>query len=360
MPRFLLFLVFAISSLALVAGEPELKWYKGNTHTHTILCGHADSAPEVVAGWYLEHGYNFLCLSEHNKFIDPASVELPKDRRADFILVPGQEVTGSVHTTALNVQRLVPFKFTSKKQFEVIQNHVDGTLDAKGVPILNHPNFKWAVKADDILQVKRLHLFELYNGHPTVYSEGDATHVSTEIIWDKLLSDGLAVCGVSSDDMHDLKKWGRKISNPGRGWVMVRSAQLTADAITQAMMRGDFYASSGVMLKTLSTDNGTFTIEADESATLKELESPVLTTNQRDTATEGFHIDFIGKEGKVLKTVSGPKAEFPLPQDQPYVRCKISFARKAAAGFDEVYAWTQPFYTDGRLKKIEEAEKAGR
>src|SRR4051812_32695403 len=175
------FLCFVLFMLSCGAADVDLKWYKGNTHTHTVLCGHADSAPDVVAAWYLEHGYNFLCLSEHNKFIDPASVELPKDRRADFILVPGQEITGSVHTTALNVSRLVPFKFTSKKQFEVIQFHVDGALDAKGLPILNHPNFNWAVKAEDILEVKRLHLFELYNGHPMVHDEGDATHISTEV-----------------------------------------------------------------------------------------------------------------------------------------------------------------------------------
>jgi len=345
-------------SAAVGAAEPELKWYKGNTHTHTILCGHADSPPEVVAAWYLDHGYNFLCLSEHNKFIDPATVELPKDRRSDFILIPGQEVTGSVHTTALNVQRLVPFKFTSKVQFEVIQNHVDGVLDAKGLPILNHPNFKWAVAATDILPVKRLHLFELYNGHPVVYCEGDATHPSTEVLWDKLLSDGLAVWGVSSDDMHDLKKWGRKISNPGRGWVMVHAAQLTPDAITQAMLKGDFYASSGVILKTVSAADGKLSLETDLAATLKELDSPVLLTNQRESAAEGFHIDLIGKDGKVLQSVAGAKADFAIPSDQPYVRCKISFARKATQGFDEVYAWTQPVYTDGRLKRIDEAEKA--
>ena len=52
------------------------KWYKGNTHVHTVLCGHADSTPEVVAQWYHDRGYNFLVLIEHNKFIDPTTVKL--------------------------------------------------------------------------------------------------------------------------------------------------------------------------------------------------------------------------------------------------------------------------------------------
>jgi len=348
-------LSLAILSFAGHSAEPQ--WYKGNTHTHTILCGHADSTPEVVAQWYLDRGYNFLCLSEHNQFLDPTKVALPEGRRSDFILIPSQEITGSVHTTALNVPRLIPFKFTSTKQFEVIQNHVDGTREAGGTPILNHPNFRWAVKADDILPVKRLHLFELYNGHPTVNNWGDATRPSVEKIWDKLLSDGLVVYGVSSDDMHALKKWSQKDSNPGRGWVMVRSTALTADAITEAMKKGDFYASSGVILKNVSLTADQYSIEVDEAATKKELESPVLITRRVDTTSEGWRIEFIGKDGVVLKTVKDAKADFALTPDQPYVRCKITYARKVDAGSDEVYAWTQPAFTDGRLDKLEKLEK---
>ena len=33
--------------------------------------------------------------------------------------------------------------------------------------------------------------------------------------------------GVSSDDAHKLKKWGEKENNPGRGWVMVNSEELS-------------------------------------------------------------------------------------------------------------------------------------
>lgn len=40
---------FSLLALQLFAKEEEgLKWYKGNTHTHTKVCGHADSTPEFV------------------------------------------------------------------------------------------------------------------------------------------------------------------------------------------------------------------------------------------------------------------------------------------------------------------------
>lgn len=46
------------------AGQP--RWWKGNTHTHTWWSD-GDSAPETVAAWYREHGYQFLVLSDHNR-----------------------------------------------------------------------------------------------------------------------------------------------------------------------------------------------------------------------------------------------------------------------------------------------------
>lgn len=110
-PALALFLAF----FACTAGReeqpaPTARWYKGNTHSHTVLCGHADSSPEEVARWYHGRGYHFLILSEHNRFIDPDSVALPADKRPDFILIPGEELTGHmhIHTTGMNTRRFVP------------------------------------------------------------------------------------------------------------------------------------------------------------------------------------------------------------------------------------------------------------
>ncbi len=35
-------------------------WFKGNTHSHTILCGHADTHPDTIALWYLENVWRIL------------------------------------------------------------------------------------------------------------------------------------------------------------------------------------------------------------------------------------------------------------------------------------------------------------
>ena len=72
----------------------------------------------------------------------------------------------------------------------------------------------------DMLDVKGLHMFELFNGHPSVHNHGDHQHPSTEAIWDYLLTRGMIIYGVSSDDAHAFKPENIKPSksNPGRGF----------------------------------------------------------------------------------------------------------------------------------------------
>jgi hypothetical protein len=352
-PIIKIFLPSIVFVLVLFSGCSSKQWYKGNTHTHTVLCGHADSTPEAVTKWYHDRGYNFLCLSEHNLFIDPATVPMPPNKRKDFILIPSEEITGGghAHTTALNIGGLVDPSLQKREgasKTEVIQDHVHGTIQQHGHAILNHPNFHYMNTVQDIRPVKGLHMFELHNGHPAVHNFGDAEHISVEAMWDQLLTDGMLIYGVSSDDAHQFQKLGPDQSNPGRGWVMVRADSLTADAIADAMYHGDFYATSGVMLSELEETSTRISLEVDEMATNRELESSFVIGHAQESGEAGFQIQFIGDAGKVLETIRGSEAAFTVSKDNNYVRAKVTFTRKRAGGFENFYAWTQPVFTDGR------------
>jgi hypothetical protein len=62
--------LYGLLALVLAAKPaPEKKWFRGNTHTHT-LWSDGDGAPEEVAEWYKTHGYQFLVLSDHNIIAD--------------------------------------------------------------------------------------------------------------------------------------------------------------------------------------------------------------------------------------------------------------------------------------------------
>ena len=95
--RLLKLLIFlpCFSGRPMVQGE--------HTRKYITLCGHADTKPDAVAQWYHDRGYNFLILSEHNKFIDPSTVKLKGQPREDFPCAR-EEVTAM---TAMNASRLV-------------------------------------------------------------------------------------------------------------------------------------------------------------------------------------------------------------------------------------------------------------
>jgi len=360
----------ALATLALLVpvlrgGSPaaaqKASWYKGNTHAHTVLSGHGDTSPEDVAQWYLDRGYHFLILSEHNRFIRPDSVDLPPGRRADFILIPGEEVTGHqvIHTTAMNIRGLVDWTAEHEPKQDVIQSHVDSTIQAGGTPILNHPNFEWALTTGDIRPVERLHLFELHNGHPDVHNFGDSTHVSTERMWDALLTDGMLIYGVSSDDAHQFQTWGTDISNPGRGWVMVRADTLTPASVTRAVRGGRFYATSGVLLEDVRRGRR-YAVRVDEEGTRREMGSAYLTGHHVEDGPPGFEIQFIGSGGEILQRVRETEAMFTIPDEEAYVRSRVIFRRlRSGGGYEAFYAWTQPFFTDERAARAREYERGG-
>src|SRR5688500_12872243 len=151
------------------APAPALRWYKGNTHTHT-LNSDGDSTPDDVVRWYREHGYQFLVLTDHNHLTATDALNALHGADEKFLIVKGEEVTDRfgdkpLHINGLDVAHKVePQGGTSV--VDVLQRNVDAIRLAKGIPHINHPNFRWAITAEELQQVRNNRLFEIYNGHP--------------------------------------------------------------------------------------------------------------------------------------------------------------------------------------------------
>jgi hypothetical protein len=299
-----------------------LRWFKGNTHTHT-LNSDGDSTPDDVVRWYREHGYQFLVLTDHNYLTSVAGLNALHGADDKFLVIPGEEVTSSfsgksVHVNGLDVATFVEPTRNGPSLVATIQGNVDGIRGAQGVPHINHPNFQWSITADDLKQVRNNKLFEVYNGHPTVHNEGGGGVPSLEEMWDILLSDGIELYGVAVDDAHTFKQPGNPaVAGPGRGWVVARAASLDAKALMAAMERGDFYSSTGVSLIDVRATDKDMTIEVRPQGDYK------------------YRIEFIGKGGAVLHTAIEPKASYTFTGSEGYVRAKVT-----DSGGRE--AWVQP------------------
>jgi predicted metal-dependent phosphoesterase TrpH len=104
---FLIVAAFAVATSA----QSNLKWYKGNTHTHT-LNSDGDSTPYDVVKWYREHGYNFLFITDHEYVTTVKPLNDLFGKEGTFMLIPGQEVTDSFggkpyHSNGLGINKVV-------------------------------------------------------------------------------------------------------------------------------------------------------------------------------------------------------------------------------------------------------------
>jgi hypothetical protein len=302
-------------------GEKELKWYKGNTHTHTINSD-GDSFHDDVVKWYRLHDYNFLFITDHNFLTKVDVLNELYGVDGEYLIIHGDEVSDRYEKKPVHLNALNP-KYNVLPQggngvVETLQNNIDAIRKASAGVQINHPNFRWALTADDLKQVKDCSLVEIFNGHPAVNDLGGGGFPGVEQMWDEVLSSGKLMFGVAVDDMHHMKDpWDATAAKPGQGWVMVRAKSLSAEEIVKSMEKGDFYSSTGVELLGYKADENGIEISIKEEEHFK------------------YRVLFIGDKGKVFKEVITNPATYKFGGDEKYIRAKILDSNGNIA-------WTQP------------------
>lgn len=335
---------------------------KGNMHTHSYWSD-GNTYPEEVAKWYRDHGYQFLAITDHNliqkgvryRVSGKDSVRLKElselqkefDKNGEFMLLESEEISDGaekrpVHLNAFNLGKVVaPAKGATVAEcvianVKAIRQGLESTTTPEWISV-NHPNFGWGLTADDLAKCGA-RFFEVYNGHPSVRNYGDSAHPSTETMWDQANKwradhNEELLLGTATDDAHQYDKYDVGKANPGRGWVMVRAAGLTPEALYQSMMKGDFYSSTGVELKDFSVHKNKMSIE------IKPVKGVTYT------------VEFIGwlhgqDHPDILSTVTGTKATYKATGKELFVRARIRSDKPKENGFakgDVEVAWLQPF-----------------
>jgi len=330
---------------ATTANAQTQRWFHGNTHTHT-LNSDGDSPPDSVARWYRDRGYAFLFITDHETLTDPAPLNARYAKPGAFLLIQGQEVTQRVtdsahadakrqaHVNSLGARSVVMPQGTKGlatgiTMAEGYATNIAAIRAAGGIAQVNHPNYRWSVRLSDVLALPDSTLFEIANAHTLVNNPGamgvDGRNVpSTEALWDSLLSRGKVLFAVGDDDAHSFKPQDAddfELTRPGRSWIVVRADTLTAPAILSGIRRGDFYASTGVFLRELSMSAQKVRLSMDRPA-----------NDDRRFTTE-----FVGRNGRVLSTVSGMDAEYVVNGTEGYVRARVTDSNGR-------HAWTQPVF----------------
>lgn len=333
------------------AAHDPPRWYRGDTHVHTMNSD-GNAPPVDVARWYREHGYDFLVITDHEYLTDPAPLNAMFGGAGKFLVIRGEEVTQQVadsthprgtrqaHVTAIGVSTVVHALGDhgiahGVTMAETYARNIAAIRRAGGIAQVNHPNFRWSVRPGDMADIPDSTLFEVWNAQPRINNLGGSdgaghTALSTEALWDTLLTRGTLLYGVASDDAHKFRPAelaDPEATHPGRGWVMVRADTLTPDAIIAALRAGHFYASTGVRL-------------ADYEANAHEIRVRIATpSNPRDDRR--YLTRFIGRGGRVLAEVPGMEARYEIRGDEGYVRATVTDS-------DGRRAWMQPERVGGR------------
>jgi hypothetical protein len=293
------------------------QFQRGNLHTHTTASDGA-STPENTILWYQSHGYQFLALTDHNVLLHPeryAALQEP-----GFVLVPGEEVTMTgngrqVHVNALCTSTRIPggaFPTAAVALASAIRR----VAAQGGVAVVNHPNFDWALSADDVIDARDAPLLEIASGHPYVHQSGDALHPSHEQLWDHALAAGAAYMGVAVDDVHRVDVSGTPLALPGKAWVEVFGGLGDVKSICAALARGELYSSTGVELRRIAVNASEYVVEP---------------------ARPDVGVTFIGSGGRELARVAPRVARgavsYTVTGGEGYVRARIDSA-------DGKHAWT--------------------
>ena len=296
-----IFLYSLLISSIMFSGNQNIhaqnKWYKGNTHTHTTYSNGVLSIKKVV-DTYKSHGYDFLFITDHNNVFPPT------DSLSDstFICYNGLESISSVHLSCLNIINSIwPSNFADV---------IDKTHAQGGFAVVNHPQrVNSTVLVQQVFDIEILKFIEIFNGISSAEE-----NINNYLMWDSILTAGKLIYGVASDDLHE-------IEHLGKGWIMVNADTLQKDSLLNAIQRGDFYSTTGVLIEKMTVTDSSVTI----------------------LAPEALEIKFVGDGRVTLKNVYSDSATYLIKGNEGYIRVEVK-------GVPGTKAWTQPLFWDIEIK----------
>lgn len=312
----------------------------GQLHMHTDSSGDSHTPAEQAARWYAARGFDFIVFTDHNAVTDTPDLE-------GMLTIAGMEhsqnsmqchpppVAGMpclLHVSALFLDPAIG-RYRVPRPASLERSHLYGRAVDQirawgGLAMLNHPNFADAVDIDVLMSLteRGLGLIEVENRAVDSANDGRAGRLSTEELWDAALSRGARLFAVATDDAHhyedaeSVRRAGEIAYVGHRGWVMVK-AERDASSIRGALERGDFYATTGLVLSAVEAADRRLKVSA---------------------VGEGVVFEVIGLGGKVLHRREATDLDWPVPESTTgYVRVR---ARDAAGR----RALCQPLFLDGR------------
>jgi len=245
--------------------------YKANTHCHSTVSD-GRLTPEEVKAAYKAHGYQILALTDHE-----ICVPHPELNDEDFLTLTSYEIAVNMDVPNRPELKTYHFCLISKgpdcKSLVFYDERYMGIAHWDGEPTIlssghrdyslenanrvireaneagflvcyNHPN--WSQQNySDYIGLKGLWGVEVHNNACIVLGYDE----STPRPFEDLVRAGQGLFPVAADDAHNH-------ADCFGGWLMVAAKSLTYGDVIAALEHGDFYASTGPEIHSLTLENG--------------------------------------------------------------------------------------------------------
>lgn len=271
---------------------------KAQLHLHTTSHNPLNTqvTPESTARAFKLDGYDFTVFTDHDRATRFTGVD---DR--GFASATGYESTGaSGHVGAWFTDAVVDPRLPA-------QRRIDAIRAAGGVAALNHPDWEVGFTTEQLVRLTGYRVLEIYNAISTTSPAQLQQNLDK---WRQVLNaKGRRdpVWAVAVSDTHDL--------DTGGGWTVVKTAEVTAAALREAVVRGAMYATTGPEFRAIGVVAGEIVVDAPGSA----------------------KVLFVDQDGRTVHEVAGARAAYRPTGREAWVRVE---ARRT----DGATAWSQPFW----------------
>lgn len=311
------------------------QFYKANLHCHTTVSD-GKLSPEEMKEVYKKQGYSIICYTDHNVLIPH-----PELTEEDFLALYGVEYditeekpgitdfhrlkTCHLCLIATNPNYTVQPCFRTTWFYERL---ADKSLVKRDESI---PLYAYEYRAEyinDIIRTAREKGFFVTYNHPAWSQEGyeiyskyegmnameicnygcitEGYHDYNPEVYDELLRQGKKLYCIATDDNHNGYPMDSPYWDSFGGFTMIKADKLEYRAITDALLKGNFYASQGPEIYSLYVEGNRLHIKTSDAARI------VFTTGVR----HGFCA--FPMEGDTIN-----EAEFELCSDDGYVRVTV-------------------------------------
>lgn len=246
--------------------DPNLAFYKGNLHGHTILSD-GKCTPEQYSQHYREQGYGIIAITDHQQYRYHSGLDT-----GNFVCLAGYEEeihpkpTGDGHagrekkTYHLNVYDLRPktrpegyippaapddYHNTGRINQWIALMRAEGFLVCYNHPIWSMQDYR------DYSGLSGLWAMEIYNHG----CEMDGMYGMAPQIYDEMLRSGQRLVCVGTDDNHNIYPFESKFTDSFGGFTMFNLPALSYENVAGAMERGNIYASMGPLFNEISLED---------------------------------------------------------------------------------------------------------